>query len=141
MGDCDSPVVNDPIIAGKICPYCLRSTAYIDSSFVYGKSFGKIYHCRKCRAYVGVHKGTDKALGSLANQELRVWRRKAHKLFDGLWQKKMSSGYSKKVARRTAYLWLSGQMKTEFERTHIAMFDVDQCKKVVELCSKYYKRK
>jgi hypothetical protein len=129
------------ILTGKVCPYCGQNTAYVDSSIVYQKSFGKIYYCRDCRAWVGVHKGTDKALGSLANHELRKWRKKAHDLFDGLWKKKMSTGYSVKVARSTAYLWLSGHMKTDFERTHIAMFDVDQCKKVVELCSKYYKRK
>ena len=30
-----------------------------------------IYICKPCDAYVGVHKGTDKALGRLANKELR----------------------------------------------------------------------
>ena len=29
-------------------------------------------------AYVGVHKGTDKPLGRLANAELRYWKKRAH---------------------------------------------------------------
>ena len=53
------------------CDYCGRETEYVDSKVIYGKSYGKIYLCRNCMAYVGVHKGTDKPLGRLANAELR----------------------------------------------------------------------
>lgn len=45
------------------CDYCGRETEYVDSKVIYGKSYGKIYLCRNCMAYVGVHKGTDKPLG------------------------------------------------------------------------------
>ena len=44
------------------CDYCGRETEYVDSKVIYGKSYGKIYLCRNCMAYVGVHKGTDKPL-------------------------------------------------------------------------------
>lgn len=57
------------------CDYCGRETEYVDSKVIYGKSYGKIYLCRNCMAYVGVHKGTDKPLGRLANAELRNWKR------------------------------------------------------------------
>lgn len=60
------------IMAGKTCPYCLQGTKLVDSSLVYGKSYGLIYFCRHCYSYVGVHKGTEKALGRLANAELRA---------------------------------------------------------------------
>lgn len=59
------------IFKGKVCPYCKEQTEYVDSACIYGKSYGMIYLCRKCDAYVGVHKGTNKALGRLANKELR----------------------------------------------------------------------
>lgn len=58
------------------CDYCGRETEYVDSKVIYGKSYGKIYLCRNCMAYVGVHKGTDKPLGRLANAELLRKKRK-----------------------------------------------------------------
>lgn len=131
--------MDDLIFSGKVCPYCGKDTAYVDSSVVYKKSYGKIYYCGDCLAWVGVHKGTDKSLGRLANKELREWKIRAHFLFDRLWKKKVEQGFSKKLARLKAYTWLSEQLKTEPDRTHIGMFDVDQCKKVVELCEVYYK--
>lgn len=72
----------DEIFTGKICPYCGKPTEYVDSSVIYGRSYGMIYLCRDCRAYVGVHKGTDQALGRLANAELRKAKKEAHFYFD-----------------------------------------------------------
>ena len=70
------------IMAGKICPYCGQPTEYVDSAAVYhGISYGMIYLCRKCDAYVGVHRGTDKALGRLANRSLREWKKTGSLLF------------------------------------------------------------
>lgn len=55
-------------LTGHICPYCGCFAEFVDSSCVYnGKSYGMIYLCRPCVAWVGVHKGTDNALGRLAN--------------------------------------------------------------------------
>ena len=51
----------DGILSGKICPYCGNRTEYVDSSVIYGRSYGMIYLCWDCMAYVGVHKGTDRA--------------------------------------------------------------------------------
>jgi hypothetical protein len=97
-----------------------------------------IYYCAPCQAWVGVHKGTNKALGRLANAELREWKKEAHKYFDPLWQAKIKQGYTKTQARRRAYKWLSQQMGIPVKETHIGMFDVDQCKQVVEICKRYY---
>ena len=59
-----------------ICDYCGTPADFVDSSVVYhGHSFGMIYLCPRCGAYVGVHKGSDKPLGRLANSELRNWKR------------------------------------------------------------------
>lgn len=98
-----------------------------------------IYLCKKCVAWVGVHKGTDVALGRLANAELRILKKEAHFYFDTLWRRKMEKGFTKKEARSKAYVWLSNEMNILPEFTHIGMFDVPQCKKVIELCKKYIK--
>lgn len=126
------------LLDGNTCPYCNRPTKYVDSAVVYSRSYGKIYYCSDCQAWVGVHKGTNKALGRLANAELREWKIEAHKYFDPLWQKKMQQGLSKTQARRRAYKWLAGLMGIPASETHIGMFDVDQCKRVVEICKRYY---
>ena len=123
------------MLDGKICPYCKSKTEYIDSSYVYGRSYGMIYICKPCDAYVGVHKGTNNALGRLANNELRYWKKEAHAYFDILWKKKIDNGFSKKEARGMAYKWLSEKMGLTPELTHIGMMDIEQCKYVVELCS------
>ncbi|OOG19164.1 hypothetical protein BWD42_04240 [Sphingobacterium sp. CZ-UAM] len=132
----------DGIKSGKVCPYCHMSTELVDSSLIYGTSYGMIYLCAKCRAWVGVHKGTDVALGRLANDELREWKKLAHGYFDPLWKRKIEKeNCSKKEARGAAYKWLSSKMSLSPEDTHIGLFDVDQCKKVVEICREYHKRK
>lgn len=123
------------------CPYCERASVLTDSAAVYGRSYGPIYLCRPCDAYVGCHKGTNKALGRLANKELRQWKIKAHAAFDPLWQRKFAkkrreSGptYRKCFARNSGYKWLSEQLGIDREHCHIGMFDVEQCKRVVEIC-------
>lgn len=88
------------------------------------------YLCRPCNAYVGVHSGTDRPKGSLANAELRDWRKATHARFDPLWR----DGPFKK--RNAAYRWLSEQMKLPIEQTHIGMFTVEQCKAALEIINK-----
>ena len=117
------------------CHYCDQAADYVDSSEVYGRSYGMMYLCRPCLAWVGVHKGTNKPLGRLANKELREWKIKAHAAFDPLWKKKMLKGFSKKEARNAGYRWLAKQMGICREDCHIGMFDVEQCKQVVEICT------
>ncbi len=119
------------IFTGKICPYCLKGTEFVESSIIYGKNYGMIYLCKSCDAYVGVHKGTNKSLGRLANAELRKWKILAHKYFDKLY--KSSNRFN---SRKEAYQWLSKIMQVDKEYAHIAMFDVKQCKKLISLCEK-----
>ncbi|MEB3190449.1 MAG: zinc-finger-containing protein [Snowella sp.] len=109
-----------------ICPYCKRESQFVDSSIIYGKSYGMIYLCSNCDAYVGCHNGTNKAKGTLANKELRELRKKAHECFDPLWKNGSQS-------RSSAYKWLSKQLNIPFSKTHIAMFNEEQCKKVIAL--------
>jgi len=130
---------NTLLYAGLICPYCGNNSEYIDSSFIYGKSYGMIYLCRPCEAYVGVHKGTDKALGRLANKELREAKKEAHFYFDQIAKTSLINKIWKEYIpnlgnRNKAYLWLSKQMNIDKEFCHIGMFDIEQCKQVVEIC-------
>lgn len=114
------------------CDYCGRQTKYVDSKLVYGRSYGKIYYCGDCNAWVGVHKGTDKPLGRLADAQLRYWKKQAHAAFDPLWQYGKFKGY-----RNAAYAWLAGQMNLPVEKTHIGMFDVGQCKRAIQICNNF----
>jgi hypothetical protein len=123
----------------KNCPYCKDKSVYVDSSEVYPRSYGMIYLCRPCHAWVGVHKGTNVALGRIANSELRNFKKQAHYYFDILWKRKINKGLTKKIARTKAYMWLSRELKIPAKKTHIGMFDVDQCRRVVELCLPYFK--
>ena len=112
------------ILEGKICPYCGKPTIYVDSSIIYGTSYGTIYLCEDCEAFVGVHKGTDKALGRVAKRELRQLKREAHKYFDLIWQLKYMTRYD-------AYGWLSNLLDLPREYTHIGMFQESTCETVI----------
>ena len=113
-----------------ICQYCKKPAKFVDSKIIYGKSYGMIYLCKDCNAYVGVHKGTSRPLGILANAELREWKKKAHASFDPLWKTKL-------MTRREAYEWLAKQMGKSLEKCHIGMFDVSECEQVVDLVTQY----
>jgi hypothetical protein len=142
---------DNEILHGKKCPYCNKKPQYVDSIIIYGRSYGMIYLCGDCDAYVGVHKGTNKSLGRLANRELREAKKNAHKYFDELWQKKAELGaisnpnlrgkYDwinwKNKCRSDAYRWLSDQMGKPSKYTHIGMFNVVECNRVINLCKPY----
>jgi len=112
----------------------MASSEFVDSIEVYGKSYGMIYLCRPCKAWVGVHKDTNEALGRLANAELREAKKEAHFYFDKLWSYKIKQGIKKGTARSKAYAWLSEEMAVPITETHIGYFDLHMCKKVVNLC-------
>lgn len=117
------------IYEGKICPYCRNKTVYVDSTIIYGRSYGMIYLCEPCDAYVGVHKGTDKAKGRLANSTLRYWKKEAHKFFDVIWKNKHEK-------RGKVYKRLAEHLNIEGKFCHIGMFSVETCKIVVEWSKK-----
>ncbi len=114
------------------CPYCGKRAEFVDSAEVYhGRSYGMIYLCRPCDAYVGCHgngKG-DSPKGRLANAELRRWKIAAHDAFDPLWKYGPFRG-----RRNAAYAWLAEQMGLPKEKTHIGMFDVAECQQVIQIC-------
>lgn len=73
------------------CPYCGRTAVLQKASYVYReKALDEyLYVCSgypACDAYVGVHAGTLRPKGSLANGDLRHKRIEAHRLFDAIWK-------------------------------------------------------
>lgn len=128
----------------KKCPYCGGEVLYSETSnFIYAsnKNYGGVHYCEnfpKCDAYVGTHKGTDKPLGRLANAELRGQKKLAHYYFDFLWKEKKKLGYSN--ARDLGYEWLSQKLDLPLKKTHIGMFDIETCNKVIALCKPYTDR-
>ena len=121
-----------------VCPYCNSDAQLVDSAVVYGegRSYGLIWDCRPCDAYVGTHKVKDRLnepLGRLADKELRFWKIQAHYAFDPIWKEKH-------MPRSSAYAFLAAMMNLPIEKAHIGMFDVEQCKQVIQKVSEW-KRK
>lgn len=115
------------------CPYCDSPAVLTDSAEVYGgHSYGMIWLCRPCKAYVGTRKGSPEhaPLGRLANAELREWKKRAHSAFDHLWK---TDG----MTRSAAYRWMREAMGMTEEQAHIGKFDVGECRRLVELARKY----
>lgn len=119
-----------------ICPYCGSTSHLTDSSIIYnGRSFGNVWICANypaCDAFVGVHKSNNQPLGRLANGELRKAKINAHSIFDALW--KTQGG----MTRQQAYKWLSEQLGLPAKETHIGMFDVEMCNKVIDVCTEHH---
>jgi len=97
---------------------------------IYGRRYGhgKVMICKnfpKCDTYVGCHK-SGKPLGTPANTILRKLRNQCHEKFDKTWR-------GKRRSRNEAYKILSEMMNLPIEKTHIAMFDEDKCKKLLTL--------
>ena len=134
---------DDKIIKAQICPYCLEPPQLVDSSIIYGKSYGMVYYCDPCKAWVGCHKKPKKGkynvpLGRLANHQLREAKKRAHFYFDQLWKKKMEvDGVNQYEARNGAYKWLALRLGIERKYCHIGYFDVGLCMKVVSECRPY----
>lgn len=114
------------------CPYCFKPAELVTGKEVYPHrpdlAERKFYECRPCKAYVGVHMGTTKPLGRLANAELRAAKQAAHAAFDPTWKGKLP----KQGARKAAYREMADRFGIKGE-LHIGDMDVDQCRRVVEL--------
>lgn len=121
------------------CPYCgdpaVRVTGdrlYRDRPDLHNRI---MWWCGPCLAWVGCHPGTDRPLGTLANRKLRFARMLAHQAFDPLWRSKIARDRcSHSEARSAGYEWLARELGIDRDKCHIAMFDEQTCKRVVEIC-------
>ncbi len=117
------------------CPYCGQPPVLVSGVVIYphrsdlwDKSF---WFCPPCGAYVGCHPGTVVPLGRLADKELRDAKMAAHAAFDPLW--KRNSEGQRMRSRRAAYRWLAEKLGVSIDHCHIGQFDVEQCRRVVEI--------
>lgn len=119
-----------------ICPYCKKPAALTTGVEIYphkeNLADDKFYICRPCDARVGVHKGTEKPYGTMAQSELRSLRTHAHKHLDRLWK----NGY---MTREEAYIWLAFALQVPFKFCHIGSFDKHQCSLTIALSKKKLK--
>lgn len=110
------------------CNYCGNAAQLVTGRDIYPKRKDLharlFYSCKRCGAWVGCHPDTDKALGFLANKELRQARMKAHKYFDQI-------HYSGYYNRSDAYYWLSRQLGIKVKNCHISQLNLKQLETVV----------
>jgi hypothetical protein len=118
------------------CPYCGTLAGLIDSAQIHGRSFGLVWACLPCKAWVGVHKSDNRPLGTLANAETRYARGMAHSRFDPLWKAQLSKTEPKYRTRGRAYSWLAERLGVPVQECHIGLFDLVTCVRVVEICAR-----
>lgn len=124
------------------CVYCGKDVLLQvlgDYSYPYQQNYGPVYICTPCKAWVGCHSGTTTPMGTVAKVALRKIRSRAHKAFDPIWQSKMVKlRMPRAAARRSGYAWLAKELGAEVQTTHIGHMDIDQCRKVIEVCKKFF---
>jgi len=107
-----------------ICPYCNKTAPWVENKEKYGKNYGQsymCYFCKPCDAYVGCHQNTRRALGTMANAELRKWRMKAHEVIDSRWK-------SGEMKRKEMYKMLDDMMGKVM---HIGESTIEECKEII----------
>ena len=108
-----------------ICPYCNKEAIFWDNSMIYWRNYGKSYKCylcKDCDAYVGVHQNDkNRPLGTMANSELREYRKKAHSILDPFWQ----------VGRFTRWEMYRRLSKYFGKEIHIGESDIEMCKNII----------
>lgn len=132
--------VKNPLPIPTICPNCGGPVAMQSNSIVYRREYGAwpfLYRCQDavCDSYVGLHPKTDIPLGTLANKATRAARKEAKGMLMVMWEEQG-------MDRDAVYRWLAGKMGiNDVNHCHIGWFDIDQCKKVVQICSENQGRK
>lgn len=116
------------------CPYCGRMAVLRDASYVYKENAldKYLYICSgypECDAYVGVHAGSLRPKGSLANGDLRHKRIETHRLFDAIWKNGIFS-------RKEAYRWIQDTFSLNSSQAHIGQFSDYRCDCLMNECRK-----
>lgn len=121
-----------------LCIYCKAQTEFVSSLEVYQQDYGWLHLCRKCKAHVGCHAGSDKSMGTVATKPLRDLRHTAHQKFDSICAAKVLQGAKKRAAKAAGYNWLSKILGIDPVACHIGYFGIEECKKVIAACDKVY---
>ena len=88
----------------------------------------KLYVCSRypaCDAYVRVHEGTNKPVGSLADHRLRKLRKEAHDSFNKLY-------LTGAMTKDQAYAWLADMIQGPRSQAHIGYLREYYCEQVIQ---------
>ena len=118
------------------CPEC-GGEMILRKSPKYPKPFYGCLHYPLCRATHGAHPD-GRPLGKPADSVTKRWRIAAHAALDPLWGRDEEGIHCQiqKRHRRAVYAWLAEQLgiRNVGEECHIAMFDSEQCQRVIDVC-------
>lgn len=114
------------------CDYCGSPAQLVGGAAIYPHRPDlyqrQFWRCAPCDAYVGCHEASDAVpYGRLANAQLRVAKQAAHAAFDPIWRE---GG----MKRTHAYAWLAQTLGMSRRQCHIALFDVGDCERVIDVC-------
>lgn len=136
--------MNREIITSVACDYCRAPAKLVSGDKLYPHrpdlAIKQFWNCPRCQAWVGCHADTHKPHGRLADAQLRVWKVRAHSLLDPIIRRRFERKaladptYTFAMARGGRYKRLSELMGITPKETHIGLFSVEQCRRVVELC-------
>lgn len=87
----------------------------------------------ECGARVRCHKGTSRPMGHAANRRTADARRRAHTMFDELWQRGPYARFAE--GRSKAYKWLASEMSIRPDDCHFGLMNLPQCEWAIELCA------
>ncbi|WP_448205397.1 zinc-finger-containing protein [Azospirillum sp. sgz302134] len=129
-----------------LCSYCGMPTELLrNSAVIYGTDYGPVHRCPLGCGWVGCHPGTCKALGRVADRDLRQAKMAAHQAFDRLWKRKawLMGGKRRhyQAARQAGYRWLAEQLGIDHSLCHIGFMNLAMCRRVVALCSPYLRHR
>lgn len=116
------------------CPYCGGTAILKKATEVYQEKALEefVYVCSNypaCNSYVGVHAGSLRPKGTLANGDLRHKRIVAHRYFDCIWKNKIMN-------KRDAYHWIQDSFGLNSSQAHIGQFSDYMCEQLIIKCRK-----
>ena len=133
-----SITLDEKIVRGLICPYCNCPTKMVTDREIHGprSNFNRTFiQCIENNDhYVGTF-ANGRALGRLANADLRKLKMKAHSLFDPLWKEPIKIFRT----RDRAYRWLANEMNLTNYEMHFGMFDDHQCNQAIGILTAFIK--
>ena len=117
-----------------ICNLCGGEVIFTSNSEIYGREYGsgRCYLCTECGAYVGTHIPVpDRAMGILANAEMRMKKRACHSMFDKMWTSKRE--------RHLLYRKLANQMEIPMHECHFGYMDIPQLDEAILILEEWSK--
>lgn len=126
------------------CNYCQQPAEIVNGIALFGingRSEDSFWSCTPCKAWVGTHRGSSVAKGTLAKSNLRKLRIMAHSTFDSLWADVNKFPHQGNHRREKAYRWLARQLKISEAECHIGFFDEETCQRVVLICKEVIVKK